>query len=260
MKKYIFIFLIIFVYSTNSKKYDVFQPGEILEYSVSYLGINLGTITVESFGKETFEGKTIYRADSYMKTSSGIPFIELNDKFSSWMDTSLTYSYKFIAHSKLDDDVWGYQQIDFNYKKKEVYVQEWENKDKIVDTIIKSTKKINDGTSLFFIARTMVDMGKTINVPTMINVDDAVTVLNFKNKIENIKIDAIDYNVETIYFNGQAKWKGIYGLSGKFEGWFSNDDASIPILAKMNVYIGSVVIELKSWKRKNWFPPKAKTN
>ena len=57
--------------------------------------------------------------------------------------------------------------------------------------------------------------------------------------------------------SGQARWTGLYGLSGNFEGWFSNDEARVPIKAKMSVYIGSVVIELKSWKRPDWKPPKS---
>lgn len=260
MKSLLFIFVLI-ITSINlySKKYNVFEAGEVLEYEVSYLGITLGTITVESLGEEIFKGKKIYRANSYMKTSSGIPFVELNDKFSSWMDTSLAYSYKFTANSKMEKDVWGFQQIDFNYDQNQVYVQLWENKDKTIDTVISTNKKFNDGTSLFFIARAFVNIGKDIKVPTMINVDDATTILNFRNEIKNVKIDAIDYEIETVYFNGKAVWEGIYGLSGKFEGWFTNDEASIPVLAKMNVYIGNVVIELKSWKRKNWKAPMAKS-
>ncbi len=69
-------------------------------------------------------------------------------------------------------------------------------------------------------------------------------------------IDAVNYPVKTVYFNGKAEWNGLYGLNGKFEGWFSDDDACVPIKAKMNVYVGNVNIELKSWKRKNWTPPK----
>lgn len=255
MKKVFLLIAFVFLYTSYSKKYEVFQEGELLEYEVSYLGVTLGTITVESLGKEILNGKPIYRANSYMKTSSGIPFVKLNDKFSSWMDTSLLKSYKFIASSKVDG---SFQQIDFNYDANNAYVQQWENKNKILDTNITTNKKYSDGTSLFFIARALVSMGKTISVPTMINVNNASTILSFKNKIENIKIDAFDYDVETVYFNGIAKWDGIYGLSGKFEGWFSNDDASIPILAKMNVYLGSVVIKLKSFKRNNWKAPRAK--
>jgi hypothetical protein len=62
--------------------------------------------------------------------------------------------------------------------------------------------------------------------------------------------------VKTYYLSGSADWKALYGLGGKFEGWFSADEARVPIFAKMNVYIGNIEIELKSWKRNNWFPPK----
>lgn len=92
----------------------------------------------------------------------------------------------------------------------------------------------------------------------MINVHNSSTVINFRNKVEKINNKFIGYDVETIYFDGQALWEGIYGLKGNFEGWFSNDEAAVPILAKMNVYIGTVNLELKSWKRKGWTPPKAK--
>ena len=48
---------------------------------------------------------------------------------------------------------------------------------------------------------------------------------------------------------GNAEFVGIFGLTGEFSGWFWNDDARIPIVAKMQVIIGSVTIELMSWKR-----------
>ena len=81
--------------------------------------------------------------------------------------------------------------------------------------------------------------------------------INFDGKQEIVEIDAVKYPVRTKYLNGSADWTGAYGLSGKFEGWFSDDDAKIPIRAKMKVYVGSVNIELVSWKRTNWTPPKA---
>lgn len=259
MKKIVLIITLLFLANNiYAKRYEVFQEGEILEYDVSFWGISLGTITVESIGTEKFDGKTVYKANSFMKTNSGVPFLKLNEKFTSIMDTSLSYSYKFSSSSELDNGKWGYQQIDFNYSQEEIHFQEWEEKIKTRDTLIYSNRKFNDGTSLFFIARAFIDYGKTIKVPTMINVNNSTTVINFRNKKENIKISSVDYDIETLYFDGQALWEGIYGLKGNFEGWFSNDQAAVPILAKMNVYVGSVVIELKSWKRKGWEPPKAK--
>ena len=74
---------------------------------------------------------------------------------------------------------------------------------------------------------------------------------------EDIELDAVDYDVKTLYIKGDAQWTGTYGMSGRFEGWFSDDEAHIPIVAKMSLYVGAATIELVSWKRGNWQPPRA---
>ena len=56
--------------------------------------------------------------------------------------------------------------------------------------------------------------------------------------------------------DGSTDFISVFGLTGYFEGWFSNDEASIPIVAKMKVIIGNVTLKLKSWKRAGWNPPK----
>jgi hypothetical protein len=44
-------------------------------------------------------------------------------------------------------------------------------------------------------------------------------------------------------------------LTGYFQGWFSNDETFIPIVAEMKVIIGNVKLELVKWNRKGWNPP-----
>jgi hypothetical protein len=94
-------------------------------------------------------------------------------------------------------------------------------------------------------------------MPTVIMEDTVNTVVNFNGKQEPVSIDAVQYPIKSVYLNGEANWTGIYGLSGRFEGWFSDDDARIPVKAKMKVYVGSVTIELQKWRRGSWQPPKA---
>ena len=115
-----------------------------------------------------------------------------------------------------------------------------------------------DGLSLFFFARDQLFSGRSQTVPTMINEKPAVTRINFSGKRDEVEIDAVDYPVDVVSFEGTADFTGIYGMSGDFEGWFSNDEARIPILAKMKVIIGSVTIELTRWTRTGWSPPRAK--
>jgi hypothetical protein len=62
--------------------------------------------------------------------------------------------------------------------------------------------------------------------------------------------------VDVVHFEGRADFEGIFGMTGDFEGWFSNDEARVPILAKMKVIIGNIRIELTKWNREGWKPPK----
>ncbi len=84
------------------------------------------------------------------------------------------------------------------------------------------------------------------------------TEIHFQNTYEKKEVDAVNYPVGVVYFDGRADFTGIFGLTGGFEGWFSNDDARIPITAKLKVILGSVRVELTKWKRNAWTPPQAR--
>ena len=80
--------------------------------------------------------------------------------------------------------------------------------------------------------------------------------------VENLEeeIDAVDYPIDVVKLDGRADFVGVFGLTGAFEGIFSNDLAGIPITARMKVVLGSVRVELRKWKRGDWIPPKAMTD
>ena len=100
--------------------------------------------------------------------------------------------------------------------------------------------------------------GQSKTIPTLINEQKVTTRINFSGKREPVEVDAIDYPIDAVKFEGTADFVGIFGLTGDFEGWFSNDEARVPIMAKMKVILGSVTIELMQWKRAGWTPPRVK--
>lgn len=235
----------------------MFYPGEELEYDVSFLGVKLGKIKLNAEIKTTHNGKPVYKAKAYMDSYSGIPFVDLHAIFDSWFDQSASYSYKFEGKVKGDYDAWDFQGIYFDYQNKWISNEKWINKQLDKKTVIKTDKKISDGLSLLYLARQFVEIKKTVTIPTFIDEQIGYTYINFNGNRENVKIAAVNYPVKTIAMDGRADWEGIYGIKGKFEGWFSDDEAHIPIKAKMTVYVGSVTIELVKWKRGDWAPPKA---
>ncbi len=248
--------ILFFPFDTYSRNATVFYPGEHLEYEVSFYGVKLGKIKVDSYAEEALNGAKVYKAKIYVDSYRGIPFVDLHATFESWMDKSLSYSHKFAGNMKAEDGFWCYQKIGFDYNANKMRNQKWKEKEVFFDKEQKISSKVCDGCALFFLARQYSDIKRSARILTVMDVDLCNTNLNFYAKKENVEIGAVKYPVKTLYLDGKADWKGLYGLTGKFQGWFSDDDASIPIKAKMNVYVGNVLIELVSWKRGSWAPPR----
>lgn len=255
-KNIFFSLLISLFFLSNVAQAQVFAPGEEIIYSVSYLGIQLGTVKVITEAKEILNGKTVFKTKGFIDTRAGIPFLDIHAVYESWVDKSGAFSHQFVSTLNQSGEESKYTKYMFDYDNKTTYMQEWKNKKQVLNTTMDATRKWNEGLSLFFLARHYVDSKKTYKVPTIIEGDTVKTTINFDGRTEMVEIDAVKYPVRTKYLNGTADWTGVYGLSGKFEGWFSDDEAKIPIRAKMKVYVGSVNIELVSWKRAGWTPPK----
>jgi len=249
------ILLLSLVYSSMAKEDELFQVGERITYEVSFWGFGLGKIEIYTEGTETKDGALTYVTKANIHSYDGIPFVSLHSIFKSWVDPQCGCSRFFTSNNKWKDK-WDYQKITFNYDNGYVLNEKWYDKKKYLEARYDTKKRWNDGLSLFFFARKYLRSKKNVKIPTVMNKDTVYTYINFLNKKEKIEIDAVDYPVKTIYFKGKADWTGLYGLSGEFEGWFSDDAASVPIKASMNVYVGSVDIELIKWERSGWKPPK----
>jgi hypothetical protein len=125
----------------------------------------------------------------------------------------------------------------------------------IRDTLVNIGNYV-DGPSLFNYTRLIADAGKTYHVPTMIDGEIYNTILDFCGPVEYIEIDAIDIPIRTLQYKGIADWEGggSAGLSGDFTGWLSDDNAAIVVRAEMEVFLGSIVVELEEWISPGWTP------
>ena len=111
--------------------------------------------------------------------------------------------------------------------------------------------------SLFYFARAHALEKIQTKIPTFVDTNEVTAKINFGVEHLDEEIDSVKYPIDVIKLDGRADFVGVFGLTGGFEGVFSNDAASIPITARMKVILGSVKVELKSWKRDGWTPPKA---
>lgn len=236
------------------------QVGEELEYKVSYSFFNVGTIRILLVGKEHKNGREVFKTRAIIDSNPGLSWlVDLHIRFTSEMDGDL-YSYSWVGDDSTAKEV-KFRRITFQYDSSRMFFDKGKrlSNDELqiesVDTVAVG-EKCQDGFTVFFYARKHVRQRKQVNVPTFIENKKVNTFINFKNSITDVDIDAVDYPVEVVEFDGKADYVGVFGLTGGFSGQFSNDDARIPIVARMNVILGSIKVELKRWKRDGWQPPK----
>lgn len=233
--------------------------GEELEYKVSYSFFELGTIRMRVTEKVSRGNRVVYKTTCTMNSNPSIPFVDLHIRFLSEFDESIfSYAWSSLDSSK---EKLVIRKLTFDEPHRRIIREDRTlfssgiRPTRNLDTI-PVTGRYQDGLSLFYYARRYVLQEKQDNVLTVVDKKQASTFINFMNKVVPADIDAVDYPVETVYFNGEAKFVGVFGMTGGFQGWFSNDVARIPILARLNVILGSVKIQLIKWNRPGWKSPK----
>lgn len=240
------------------------EVGEELKYKVYFGFIPLGEVTFKVNTTYAENGKNHYTAKAQIKSLEDIPFVNVNYIFESVMvldevdKEKKIYSDKFTS-SEFKEKTITATQYDFNYKEKYIKVQMDKDGMEVQDfrkVPIDSNTYFQDGLSLFYDARIHSFANKNFNVPVFINEQISSVKYSFNINQDVTSTGNIDYDVSVIKVAGVADFVGVFGLTGEFVGWLSNDDLRIPIKANFNVQIGSISLELYSYKRKGWNPPK----
>jgi len=233
----------------------VIQDGEQLEYVVSYGFIKIGEVNMQISGKKDENGHTIYYAKSKMKSYDGIPFVKLNSIFESDMlyDGKDLYSIRFKA-IEYKENIVTTTEYKFNYDSGLVYIHKDNNGTIEKNETVNFNKdvKFQDGLSLFYQSRLNSFSSEKFLIPVFMN--EAETSVNYffaANK-EEISVDSFDNDINSIRCSGNANFEGVFGLTGEFAGWFSDDDARVPLKSQLNVVIGNVTLDIKKWKRADW--------
>ncbi len=239
-------------FQSNLKKIEV---GEEITYVVKYLAFEIGEIKLTVRKEQIENNDTLYNAIAHINSYDGIPFVNLHQIYETKFDTKQISHY--FKGSILSEDT-TYTKYYFNKSKNNIHIVKGRERTNEIwtDSTILHERDYQDGLSLFYFARMRTGQQKTVHAPVFINEKYEKTFINFYNEVEDMDIDAVDYDIACVRLDGETEFRGIFGLTGYFEGWFSNDEYAVPIVAKMQVIIGSITLELKEWKKKGWMPPK----
>lgn len=233
--------------------------GEEITYVVSYSFIKLGEVKLKIKDKKEVNGKNVYFTVAYINSYPGVPLVDLHQIYESKVNQE--YFSEFFRGIVKYPDYSTFTEYNFDYSKSAIRIKKGKvNPHQLwTDSAWKTDKMLQDGLSIFYFARMNLGTKKTINVPCFVNEKKEYTKINFYPEVQKINIDAVKYDISCLRLDGETNFVSVFGLTGYFEGWFSNDEASIPLIAKMKVIIGNVQLELKEWKREGWIPPKYKS-
>ncbi len=232
------------------------EAGEELEYEVSYSFIKLGVIKIKITEEKGSGDNRVIRTTADIYSYPAIPFVNLNEKMESIYNLKGYSEYFRALH--LGYEPQRYSEYIVNKKNNSLRVKKgiispYKIK---VDSIANINSHIQDGLSLLYHARRKVGLEIIDTIKCFIVENLSTAVINFNTGKHPVTIDNCDYKIDCIRLSGNANFVGLYGLTGEFEGWFTNDGFAVPVTAKLKVLIGSISVELKKWRKKNWQPPR----
>ncbi len=264
MKKILIIIPLCLLFNSGHAQDKVIEVGEKLKYKVYFGFIPLGEVEFKINTTFTENNKKHYSAKAQIKSLDDIPFVNVDYIFESILVNDKVetehkiYSEKFTSSEFKDKSIVG-TSYDFDYKKREIKVEKEKDGYKIEEFMtvpIDSNTYFQDGLTIFYDARLHSFSNKNYNVPVYINELISSVKYSFNINKDVVSVGNFDYDISVIKIAGVADFVGVFGLTGEFVGWLSDDEYRIPIKALFNVQIGSISLELHSYKRTGWKPPK----
>jgi hypothetical protein len=229
------------------------EEEEDLVYEVSWTFFKLGSIRVRTFRD--------YTAEAHVHSYEGVPFVDLHSIHYTKMDSSF-YSRGSRSIEK-KENVWTGMDYVYDLRNNRLVVEATAQKDPQSepysrtpkDTIHLDSIDFLDGLSIAYLPRAFLQTNTSIDVPTVLYGKLGTTTFNFPGKKVTEELDVLDKPVKAVELSGTTTVEGIYGMTGDFRGWFSDDSAAVPLKGKLKVLIGNVNVELIRWNRKGWNPP-----
>jgi len=248
---YILCMILISIGHTAASDKTGFQwkIGEELTYKVKWSFIRLGTLKMSIVDTVQIDGLQLKKVNFYIDSNPMIFFVNMHNVYESYIDDEIRV-HLFYAEERIDGVLYD-TEYRFNYVDRLIHVTMTDMKDttKTIRKNVPFDVPIRDGTSMIFYARNNAHRNHKDTLYSIYEAEVDKVVLNFTGKNEEITL-INNEKIPSHYVDGELLIKGIAGVTGPYSGWFSTDSQRVPLKAYLKVFIGSVKVELESWK--NW--------
>lgn len=249
MKKYVypllFFILSLPISSQEKAKIKAFQPGEWLEYKISYSGFLRAGNAELSLEKDTLNNKEVLYAKGYGRSSTVIGwFFKVEDIYETFMDSKEIKPYFF----KRDVYEGGYiikRNTTFDYNKKTAKVEDFK-----YNTVKEFPfANVQDMLSSFYYLRSL-DLSK-MKANDEIEITMFFDSESYQFKLRYLGDDIIRTSwgkIKTHKFRPYVQSGRVFKSDESVVIWVTADDNKIPIRLKASLAVGSIKAELKAFK------------
>jgi hypothetical protein len=229
---------------------------------VSWLSIKLGQVRLVTSSSTIDSGRLFHHAAAFIDSYSGLPFVDVHAIDHSDFDSSF-HSRGFRSSDK-KDDYWKTEHSFYDFPRHLVFIENITQRTRksppdgppVIDTITVNDTLMEDGLSVLYFTRAYIHTKKSISMPTLVYRKLGTTHLTFPDEISAVEVEAFPgKKLRALRCDGKAEFEGLFGLTGDFTGWFSDDNPAVPLRAEMKVLVGSVKLELILYSRAGWHPP-----
>lgn len=217
-----------------------FAPGEKLHYKIKYGFINAanGTLSVQKSDRQ-FRGQEAWHLKAEGKTVSAVALVmKVRNKYNSYISAQSLMPFLFTESVK-----------EGSYSR-DSYVR-FDRDNKIVNTnkgVFDIKKNTLDVLSAFYYARSLdvseLAAGESIKLSYFIDDEEYSMVIKYLGK-EDVKTEF--GRMECLKFTPSLIEGRIFRDDSDMYLWITNDANRIPVKAKVEILIGSLILELEDY-------------
>ena len=225
-----------------------FRPGEVLHYKVKWGPIRLGTLEISQDRSGPADSGR-YSVKLTGRSAKGVPFLHVLFADRAVLDSRSPSNWIFTSEDSLIPQGATTYRSDSSATHMSIVETLGGRVTKSMD--LSHTDPLYDCIGLLMLIRGLSGSHQEVLAQTVVEKQVRNTRLNFTEEIKDDQPDAFAYPIRLRRFEGHGEWmcKSCAGMTGKFGGWVTDDEAAIPVEMSVKIGVGSVSIKLESFTR-----------
>ncbi len=225
-----------------------FRAGEELRYKIKLGFLRLGTLELTQARADS-GGALRYVVTMSAEKARHVPFVSMNWTNRAWLDPRNPTNWVFVHEEAADPPTRLVYRSDSSATV--LGIAETGIPGGPRRARLEHPSPLFDAVGLLMLIRGLCASDSELDVPTIVAQQARLTHLQFTGETQTMDVNGMPSPVRVRRFIGQSSYncQSCGGLTGRFEGWLTDDEAAIPVRMSMKIAAGSIKILLESIER-----------